>query len=68
MLIERIIKMSSNKNDLILDIFSGSGTAMKVANDLERKWCGIDRDMKYCEIAKFRIQTNTSKQLKILYS
>ncbi|CAN1594417.1 COG0863 DNA modification methylase [Candidatus Pelagibacterales bacterium] len=68
MLIERVIKMSSNKNDLILDIFSGSGTAMKVANDLERKWCGIDRDIKYCEIAKFRIQTNKSKQLKILYS
>jgi DNA modification methylase len=65
-LIERIIKMSSNKNDLILDIFSGSGTAMKVAKDLGRKWCGIDRDLKYCEIAKYRVENIKAKQLKIL--
>ena len=58
--------MSSNKNDLILDIFSGSGTAMKVANDIDRKWCGIDRNLKYCEIAKFRIQNAKSKQLKMI--
>ena len=55
-LIERIIKMSSNKNDLVLDIFSGSGTVMKVANQLNRKWCGIDMDKEYCEIAEIRIK------------
>ena len=55
-LIERIIKMSSNKGDLILDIFSGSGTVMKVANELSRKWCGIDREKEYCEIAEYRIK------------
>ena len=55
-LIERIIKMSSNKNDLILDIFSGSGTVMKVANQLNRKWCGIDMDKEYCEIAEIRVK------------
>lgn len=56
-LIERIIKMSSNKNDLVLDIFSGSGTVMKVANQLNRKWCGIDKDKEYCEIAKIRVKS-----------
>ena len=55
-LIERIIKMSSNKNDLVLDIFSGSGTVMKVANQLNRKWCGIDMDKEYCEIAEIRVK------------
>ena len=41
-LLERIIKASSNKNDLILDPFCGCGTAMAVAQRLERKWIGID--------------------------
>ena len=55
-LIERIIKMSSNKNDLVLDIFSVSGTVMKIANQLNRKWCGIDMDKEYCEIAEIRVK------------
>ena len=57
-MIERIIKMSSNKKDLVLDIFSGSGTVLKVANDLNRNWCGIDKEKKYCEIAAYRLKLN----------
>ena len=60
-LIERIIKMSSNKNDLVLDIFSGSGTVMKVADGLGRKWCGIDKDKEYCEIARIRVKNQNSQ-------
>jgi len=41
-LLERIIRASSNKNDLILDPFCGCGTAMAVAHGLGRKWIGID--------------------------
>ncbi|HDZ26962.1 MAG TPA: site-specific DNA-methyltransferase [Candidatus Aminicenantes bacterium] len=41
-LLERIIKASTNKNDLILDPFCGCGTAMAVAHKLNRKWIGID--------------------------
>jgi len=41
-LLERIIKASSNKNDLVLDPFCGCGTAMAVAQQLKRKWIGID--------------------------
>ena len=41
-LLERIIKASSNKNDIVLDPFCGCGTAMAVAQKLERKWIGID--------------------------
>lgn len=41
-LLERIIKTSSNKDDLILDPFCGCGTAMAVAQKLNRKWIGID--------------------------
>lgn len=41
-LLERIIKASSNKGDLVLDPFCGCGTAMAMAQKLGRKWLGID--------------------------
>jgi len=41
-LLERIIKTSSNENDLILDPFSGCGTAITAAQKLNRNWIGID--------------------------
>jgi SAM-dependent methyltransferase len=41
-LLERIIEASSNKGDIILDPFCGCGTAISVAQRLERKWIGID--------------------------
>lgn len=41
-LLKRIIKASSNPNDLVLDCFSGSGSALDVAAQLNRKWVGID--------------------------
>ncbi|TSA30593.1 MAG: site-specific DNA-methyltransferase [Bacteroidetes bacterium] len=41
-LLERIIEISSEKNDLILDVFSGSGTTLAVAEKLGRRWIGID--------------------------
>ena len=54
-MISRIIKMSTDKNDIVLDIFNGSGTVCKVAHELERRWIGIDKEMRYCEIAKERL-------------
>ena len=41
-LLERIIKSSSNKNDIVLDCFAGSGTTLDVAEQLGRKFIGID--------------------------
>ena len=41
-LLENIIKASSNKDDLVLDPFCGCGTAMAVSQRLKRKWIGID--------------------------
>ena len=41
-LLERIINASSNKWDIVLDAFSGSGTTIAVAEKLGRKWIGID--------------------------
>lgn len=41
-LLERIIAVSSNKGDIVLDPFCGCGTALIAAQKLERRWIGID--------------------------
>ena len=41
-LLERIIKVSSNEGDVILDPFCGCGTAVIAAQNLKRQWIGID--------------------------
>src|ERR1035438_740037 len=41
-LLERIIAASSNEGDILLDPFCGCGTAISVAERLNRRWIGID--------------------------
>jgi adenine-specific DNA-methyltransferase len=41
-LLERVIKASSNEDDLIADFFCGSGTTLTVAEKLGRRWIGVD--------------------------
>lgn len=49
-LLERIILASTDENDLILDPFSGSGTTGIVANKLNRKYIGIEKEIEYLEL------------------
>lgn len=41
-LLERIINVSSNEGDVVLDPFCGCGTAIEAAINLKRTWIGID--------------------------
>lgn len=41
-LLERIIRASSNENDIVLDPFCGCGTTIHAAQKLKREWVGID--------------------------
>jgi site-specific DNA-methyltransferase (adenine-specific) len=41
-LLQRIINVSSNEGDIILDPFCGCGTAVHAAQKLNRQWIGID--------------------------
>lgn len=54
-MLKRIIIASSNKGDLVLDPFLGSGTTAVVAKRLGRKWIGIEKNVSYAEAAKKRI-------------
>jgi site-specific DNA-methyltransferase (adenine-specific)/adenine-specific DNA-methyltransferase len=42
LLLEKVIKGTSNPDDLVLDAFAGSGTTLAVAEKLKRKWIGVD--------------------------
>ncbi len=54
-IMERIIEASSNRNDLVLDPFVGSGTTCRVADVLKRKWVGIDINPEYIAMSQKRI-------------
>lgn len=54
-LLHRVMLASTNKGDVVLDPFFGTGTTGAVARQLERKWIGIERDPDYARIARERI-------------
>ena len=60
-LLHRVLLASSNKNDLILDPFLGSGTTAVVAKKLGRSYLGIEKDKKYFKAALERI--NKTKEI-----
>ena len=49
------IKSWSNEGDLILDPFAGSGTTLKAAQQLNRRWVGIEINQDYVQLAKKRL-------------
>lgn len=61
--IQRIIKVSSNEGDTVLDPLAGSGTTMKVARDLGRSSIGVEKNEEYVDdIIKSRVFDDYSKQ------
>lgn len=54
-MLKRIIVASSNKDDLVLDPFLGSGTTAFVAEKLGRNWIGIEKSKTYIEMSKKRL-------------
>ena len=60
-LIEKIILTTVDKNDLIIDVFAGSGTTLKVANRLGYESIGYEIDTYYCEIIKNRMESDGVK-------
>jgi site-specific DNA-methyltransferase (adenine-specific) len=55
-LLDRIALASSNKGDLVLDPFCGTGTTVAVAHGLRRRYIGIDISERYCELTRERLR------------
>lgn len=49
----------SNPGDLVFDPMVGSGTTCVQAKKLGRKWLGFDISEKYCEYAKYNVESQT---------
>lgn len=66
-LLMRLVRASSNKGDVVLDPFCGCGTAVSVAQQLQRRWIGIDISPTAVNIMKARLSRITDVQhIKIL--
>ena len=57
---QRLIKLFSYKEETVLDPFMGSGTTLKVANELNRKAVGYEIDIELLEIVKEKLQVGES--------
>jgi adenine-specific DNA-methyltransferase len=57
-LLERILKLGSNKNDLVADFFCGSGTTGAVAERLGRRWI-------MCDLGRFGIHTSRKRLIDL---
>jgi site-specific DNA-methyltransferase (adenine-specific) len=62
-LLERIIKASSNKGDIILDAYCGCGTTIAVAERLERNWIGIDITYQSISLMLKRLEDSFGKNV-----
>lgn len=54
---ERLILLNTFENDLVLDPFMGSGSALVAAARHRRRYIGYDVDPAYCTIAEHRVAT-----------
>lgn len=57
-LLRRVILAASDKDDIVMDVFAGSGTTLSVAEKLGRRWVG-------CDIGKLSIYTIQKRLLEI---
>jgi len=62
-LLERLVLMTTDEGDIILDPFMGTGTTAIAAKRLNRRYIGFDIDKHYVEIAQYKLrhEDTTSK-------
>lgn len=65
-LLERIIKISTDEGDIVLDPFCGSGTTLVAAKLLGRKYLGIDINPSAIDLCKNRLDAPTKTESTLL--
>jgi site-specific DNA-methyltransferase (adenine-specific) len=63
-LIRKLILASSHEGDLVVDPFSGSGTTLVCAEQLNRKWAGCDLNAEYCSWTMMRLEQVPSRTVE----
>lgn len=58
---EQLIRLFTFKNDLVLDPFMGSGSALVAAARLDRRYIGYDLDKGYVDIARQRVEDEVTR-------
>ncbi len=61
-LVAKLIKNSSKENDIILDLFGGSGSTIIATEQLNRKCYTMELDPKYCDVIVKRWETMTNRE------
>lgn len=62
--IKELLEMFSNKNDLVLDPFIGSGSTALACEDLERNFIGFEIEKKYYDLANKRLKNRDNTLVK----
>jgi site-specific DNA-methyltransferase (adenine-specific) len=60
-LLDRIIRTSSNEGDVVFDCFAGCGTSLHAAHTLRRKWIGIDISPTAIKVNRKRLEDLKAK-------
>lgn len=55
-LMQRLVRTFSNKNDVILDFFCGSGSTLEASAIEHRKYIGIDNNKTAIKLCKTRLR------------
>jgi adenine-specific DNA-methyltransferase len=66
-MLKTIIQASSSPNDIVMDAFCGSGTTLKAAEELGRRWIGIDNSPEAIKIAIKRMSEVKKRQKFALF-
>ena len=56
-ILKKMIRIATNKNDIVFDPFMGVGSTGVAALELERRFIGVELDYEYFDAAKKRIET-----------
>jgi DNA modification methylase len=62
-LLERVIRCSAAPGDLVLDPMAGTGTTLRVAQRLGRRYIGIEEQQAFVELIEKRLDQPRQKEL-----
>jgi site-specific DNA-methyltransferase (adenine-specific) len=68
LLLERIIELSTNPGDIVLDPFCGSGTSLVAAALSSRRFIGIDIAADACQLSRSRLESPVKTESALLES